>query len=131
MRAISVILLLLFGGCAPEPSVPGEPPVHSSPIVLFVGPDSTRLEGLRARDEEAFYVAADDEMWYRSEGYALLDSLGLRHQAVERAPMRFRVRGEPREYAWRDVESAWFVVVYDGEREPRVTASVDLREQLR
>ena len=76
-------------------------------------------------------MAADDEMWYRSEGYALLDSLGLRHQVVERAPMRFRVRGEPREYAWRDVDPAWFVVVYDGESEPRVTASVDLREQLR
>lgn len=131
MRILSIILLFILGGCAPEPAAPGESPAHSSPIVLFVGPDSARLEELRAKDEEAFYVAADDEMWYRSEGYALLDSLGLRYQVVDRAPMRFRVRGEPREYAWRDVESAWFVVVYDGASEPRVTASVELREELR
>lgn len=128
MRIASILplFILILSGCAPEPSAPGGSPVRSSPVVLFVGPDSVGIEELRAKGEEAFYTAADDEMWYRSEAYALLDSLGVRYEVVDRAPMRFRVAGEAREYAWRDVDPAWFVVVYDGEGEPRVAASIDL-----
>ena len=125
-RSAIGMLLVILCGCAPEPSAPGESPTYSAPVVLFVGPDSAQIEDLKSRDEEAFYVAADDEMWYRSEAYALLDSLHLRYEIVECAPMRFRVGGETKEYAWRDVDLEWFVVLYDGAGEPRVTASVDL-----
>ncbi len=72
MRVVSLALLSIVSGCAPEPSAPGGPPVYSDPVVLFVGPESAALEELRTKDEDAFYTAAGDEMWYaRARGVAL------------------------------------------------------------
>ena len=100
-------------------------------VVVFVSPDSTGIERLKTEHgEEDFYVIADDEMYYRSIAYDLLDSLGVAYTFVERRPLRFVVDGEASEYTWSDVEANWFVVVYEADKEPRITYSVDLPNVL-
>ena len=99
----------------------------STDIVVFVSPDSTGIERLKTgHGEEDFYVIADDEMYYRSIAYDLLDSLDVAYTFIERRPLRFVVDGKVVEYSWSDVEAAWFVVVYEADSEPRITYSVDL-----
>jgi hypothetical protein len=81
---------------------------------------------MRTANSDDFYVAADDENWYRAQAFTLLDSLRIPYRTADRAPMRFVVDGQPRTYDWNDRPAGWFVVIYDGAREPRITHSVDL-----
>jgi hypothetical protein len=105
---------------------------HSMPIVLLVQPDSAELRQMRARlGDEAFYITTDDAMWYQAQALQTLDSLRIPYATVTRRPLRFRVRGRMREYAWRDDARGWFALVYDGRSEPKVTAVIDLADDLR
>ncbi|MEZ4702290.1 MAG: hypothetical protein R2834_18290 [Rhodothermales bacterium] len=105
--------------------------VIAEKIVLFIEPDSSGIERLkREMGEEAFYVAADDAMWYRAEAVQLLDSLHIAHRSVYRQDLRFMVDGMPRTYDWASIEAAWYVVLYDGRREPVLSSSIDLRNDL-
>jgi hypothetical protein len=134
MRALP---LALFISIASVPAAAGRaygqeaPPAYSGAIVVFVGPDSAGLERLRKKvGDEDFHVIADDEMWYRANAFELLDGLRVPYALVDRGVMRFVVRGTPREYAWEDVDREWFVVIYDGASEPRISSSVDLGNDL-
>lgn len=113
---------------------PAQAPVRewSRPIVLIVQPDSAEVDRLRRRlGDEAFYITADDAMWYRAQAIELLDSLRVPYATVGRGPLRFRVRGRMREYTWGDADRTWFALIYDGESEPRVSSGVDLPEEVR
>lgn len=121
---------MLVAGCA---AAAGDPPagrVYAEPVAIFVSPDPPSLERMRARMGSGFEVSADDAMWYRAEAMTLLDSLAVRYEMADHGPMRFRVRGEEREYRWEGMEEKWFVVLYDGSSEPRATFPVDIRESL-
>lgn len=119
-----------MSSCSPGPQNgedSGQPPFYDEEVVLFVGPDSTALHELKAAmSEEDFYTVADDEMWYRSEAFTLLDSLGIAYETIERRALRFEVNGEAKVYDWQDVQSLWFVVIYDGDSEPKMSHSIDL-----
>jgi predicted ATPase len=124
--------MLCAAACAtPTDRAIVQPSAYSAPVVLFVQPDSGEVQRLRAEmGDEAFYVAADDAMWYQASALELLDSLGIRHAIASRGEARFRVRGTTVPFAWKAVDRTWFLVVYDGERMPEIVPSVDLREHV-
>lgn len=104
---------------------------YSTPVVLFVQPDSAEVARLhRELGDNAFYATADDAMWYQAQAMALLDSLGVAHTDVRRGEGRFVVRGKLRPFAWNDVDLCWFLVLYDGGSEPVIASPVDLREHV-
>ena len=125
-RPLAWILLVSLGGCARA----GAARAYSEPAILFLSPDSAGIEAMKARLGDDFYTVADDAMWYRAEAFSLLDSLGVEYEVMERAPLRFRVEGEPREYRWAEVGQLWFAVLYDGVREPALSFGADLRADL-
>ena len=134
MRTIFVILAA-FTALAGRPGrAPAQArvPEYSRPIVLIVRPDSAEVERLRRRlGDEAFYVTADDAMWYQAQAIEVLDSLRVPYAMVGRSPIRFRVGGVMREYTWADTDETWFALIYDGVSEPRVSFGVDLAEEVR
>ncbi|MFL5539871.1 MAG: hypothetical protein ACJ8J0_12805 [Longimicrobiaceae bacterium] len=101
---------------------------YTRPIVLVVRPDSAQLAQLRRRlGDEAFYVTADDASFYQARAFEVLDSLRVPCEAVAAARIRFRVGGVMKEYTWGGPDAAWwFVLLYDGESEPRISAGADL-----
>ncbi|MFL5384093.1 MAG: hypothetical protein ACJ8GN_16345 [Longimicrobiaceae bacterium] len=104
----------------------------TAPIVLVVHPDSAQIEQLRRRlGDEAFYITADDASFYQARAFEVLDSLRVPYEAVVAAKMRFRVGGVMKEYALRDSDAAWFVLIYDGVSEPKVSTGVDLAEEVK
>ena len=84
----------------------------------------------RAMGEDDFYAAADDMNYYRSQVYPLLDSLKIPYEFVDRQPLRFGVGDSTATYRWEEVESPWFIVVYDGSSSPRVTHAIDYGIEL-
>ena len=134
MKAVLSIVVLCACACgASAPTQQNANAVeYSSPIVLFVSPDSQEISALKKRlGDDAFYVTADDAMWYRSGAYELLDSLNIPHAEVRRGAARFRIDGRTRIVSWRTVAMTWFLVVYDGKTQPRITADIDIRSVLR
>jgi hypothetical protein len=136
MRLHVVILAalgLLAGRPGHAPAQAHAPvPEYSRPIVLFVRPDSAQLEAMRRRlGPETFAITADDAMWYQAQAFELLDSLRIPYAVVVGGPVRFRVRGEMREYAWGESQEMWFALIYDGVSEPKVSFGVDLAEEVR
>jgi len=102
-------------------------PVYSSPVVLFVQPDSAEVQRLRQElGDDDFYVTADDAMWYQAAARTLVDSLSIAHADVPRGEARFLVRGRSTPFSWKDVDRTWFLVVYDGRSGPVIVSSVDL-----
>jgi hypothetical protein len=73
---------------------------------------------------------ADDAMWYRAEAYDLVQKRGIVHEAVGRERATFLVGGEVKEFDWAEDERPWFVVVYDGEHEPRALFDIELPEAI-
>lgn len=101
--------------------------VYREQIVVFVWPDSLELNRLKLQmGAQDFYVAADDENWYRAQAFNLLDSLGIESTTVDHKKLRFRVADQIKEYDWSNYPAAWFVVLYDGRSEPTLTHSIDL-----
>ena len=134
LRGVWWLTLLLAGACAEPPAATldsSRAPVYSTPIVLFVGPDSHEVRRLHQRLGDDFHVVADDAMWYRAAAYELLDSLRIPHAEAARGDARFRVRGKLRPFSWEREEGAWFLVLYDGVTQPRISSDIDLRENLR
>jgi hypothetical protein len=134
MRTLLVILtgLGLLAGRPGRAPAQARVPEYSRPIVLIVRADSAEVERLRRRlGDEAFYITADDAMWYQAQAYELLDSLRVPHATVGRGPIRFRVRGETREYTWSDADAIWFALVYDGVSEPKPSFGPDLADVVR
>lgn len=81
--------------------------------------------------EQDFYVAADDENWYRSHALDFLDSLGIESRTVnKRSTLRFIVDGVVKEYDWSSNSALWFIVLYDGRLEPKLTRSVELASDI-
>lgn len=103
---------------------------YSSPIVLFVGPDSAEVAGLSAELDDDFEEIEGEGRMFRAAARQLVDSLGIAHADVARGEATFRVGREVRRFSWRDAVPIWFSVVYDGVSEPRITADMDLRENL-
>lgn len=103
---------------------------YSTPIVLFVGPDSAELEGLRHELDDDFAEISGEGEAYRAAARRLVDSLGIAHAEVPRGEATFRVGGHVRRFVWRDAVPIWFAVVYDGASEPRITADMELRANL-
>ena len=149
MRKLRWVVPLLMAGCVGSGDAPageeiatsagaasGEQPAardtasYNVPIVLLVSPDSQEIERLKQQLGEDFYTVADDAMWYRASAYELLDSLQIPYAEVRRGAARFLVDGRSTQVSWQDVELTWFSVVYDGKKEPRFTADVDLRDVL-
>ena len=134
IRSAVVTVLLCAAACAAPTDGAAEhprPTTYSAPVVLFVQLDSGEIQRLRAEmGDEAFYVAADDAMWYQASALELLDSLGVPHAMTSRGEARFRVRGATVPFAWKDVDRTWFLVVYDGDRMPEIVPSVDLRAHV-
>ncbi len=127
-RLLLTVLLMFVAGSA---SGQTEAPVFDRSMVIFVWPDSNEVVDLKDRmGEDNFYVAADDENWYRSIAFGLLDSLGIEFTAVAERKLSFLVDGRVREYDWTHHKSPWFVVLYDGIREPRVTYSVNIPSEI-
>ena len=134
MRHAWCIALLLVAACA-RPSDAGPErarvPTYSTPVVLFVQPDSQEVRRLREElGDDDFYVTADDAMWYQAAARELLNSLGVPHADVRRGDARFVVGGRSTPFSWREVDRTWFLVVYDGRSQPAIVASVDLREHV-
>lgn len=132
--AARLSLPLLLFGCVPGTEGtdgPAPATAYSSPVVLFVSPDSAELAAFRERlGDDDFYTVADDAMWYRSAAYTLLDSLRIPHAEVGRSSARFLVDGRPQPFAWVDVPRPWFLVVYDGVAQPTIVPDIDLRDEL-
>jgi hypothetical protein len=133
-RWVTAVLILALIGCtgAGGRTAVGSPPVDfSTPIVLFVSPDSIELQRLQQELGTDFYVVADDAMWYRASAYEMLDSLGIAHAAAPPGSARFLVGGQPAVVSWDSVAPGWFTLVYDGETEPRITYDIDIPDQVR
>lgn len=103
---------------------------YASPIVLFVGPDSAEVAGLSVELDDDFDEIEGEGRMFRAAARQLVDSLGIAHADVARGEATFRVGREVRRFSWRDAVPIWFSVVYDGVSEPRITADMDLRENL-
>lgn len=131
LRHLTLLVVVSVAACA-QPSQPASrAPTYSSPVVLFVQPDSAEVARLHhGLGDEAFYTTADDAMWYQAEALALLDSLGVAHQDVRRGEARFVVGGKSRPFSWKDVDRTWFLVVYDGTSEPVIASPIDVREHV-
>jgi hypothetical protein len=132
-RWIPAVATLLVTACTgPGAKTSAEPPAaeFSTPLVLFVSPDAPEIQQLKRELGDDFYVVADDAMWYRASAYQLLDSLQIRHTEVSGRSARFLVHGQPIIVSWDSVARTWFNLVYDGETEPRVTADIDLPEEI-
>ena len=103
---------------------------YSSPIVLFVGPDSAEVAGLSHELDDDFEEIEGEGRMFRTAARQLVDSLHIAHADVARGEATFRVGREVRRFSWRDAVPIWFSVVYDGVSEPRITADMDLRKNL-
>ena len=129
LRALLVVLAAL-GTLAGRPAgAAGQARVleYTRPIVLVVRPDSAQLAQLRRRlGDDAFYVTADDASFYQARAFEVLDSLRVPYEAVVAARIRFRVGGVMKEYTWGGADAAWFVLLYDGDAEPRISTGADL-----
>lgn len=131
MRLLFLVTLLLAGQAEPTLAQQRDT-VITDRIVVFVSPDSQNVAALKEQmGEENFYVAADDENWYRSAGFDLLDSLHLAHTSTSEKKFRFMVNGLEQAYDWSEKTPGWFVILYDGKREPVVTFSIELPARVR
>lgn len=131
LRHLAPLAAAVAACTQPADTAPARPRLvtYTSPVVLFVQPDSAEVARLHAElGDDAFYTTADDAMWYQAQALALLDSLGVAHAFVRRGEARFGVRGRIRPFGWKDVERSWFVVVYNGVTEPFITSAADLNE---
>jgi hypothetical protein len=129
----SCFSILLLSACAAPGAgarASGEVPYFSAPVVLVISPDAEERASLEQRLGEDFYVVADDAMWYRANAYQLLDSLGIPTVEARRGEAEFQVEGSRRLFRWSDFEGRWFLVLYDGVNEPRITYDVDLHAHL-
>ena len=133
-RHLTPVALAALAACAhPADIAHGGAPVatYSTPVVLFVQPDSAEVARLHGElGGDAFHTTADDAMGYQAGALAILDGAGVAHQDVRRGEARFVVRGRARRFGWNDVDRSWFVVVYDGVTEPFIASPADLHEHL-
>jgi hypothetical protein len=134
LRHLTFLAVAAFAACAqPADTAPAHARLatYSSPVVLFVQPDSAEVARLhRELGDEAFYTTADDAMWYQADAIALLDSLGIAHHDVHRGEARFIVGGRARPFSWMEVDRSWFLVLYDGAGDPVIASPIDLREHV-
>jgi hypothetical protein len=137
IRAFLVLLAAGWAFAALPARAAGQAGVRefTAPIVLVVRPDSAQVEQLRRRlGDEAFYITADDASFYQARAFEVLDSLRVPYEAVVAAKVRFRVGGVMKEYTLGGAEPDapwWFVLIYDGVSEPKVSTGVDLAEEVR
>lgn len=104
-------------------SIPSE---YVSPVVLFIDPDERKLEQLRREYGEDYYTMTDDAMWYRSQAYDLLEEAGIPYANPQADEAWFEVNGVPTRFSWRDVDKAWFLILYNGHHEPNILHDIDL-----
>ena len=124
---ISVLLFVQSDTAAAQ----AQDSVFADRMVIFVSPDSLEIAALKQQmGEQDFYVAADDENWYRSLAFDMLDSLGVASRVVDEKRFAFLVDGVIKTYDWSGRSPSWFVVLYDGKREPIVTYSISLPEAI-
>lgn len=121
---------LILGTACAGPSVPEMEADYTSPVVLFVSADEAEVERVKGELGEDFWTVADDAMWYRAEAYDLVQKRGIAHEQVGRGKATFLVGGELKEFSWAEDKRPWFVVYYDGEREPRAMFDIELAEAL-
>ncbi|NNE48256.1 MAG: hypothetical protein HKN37_16510 [Rhodothermales bacterium] len=123
-----LLLTILSLAVRTEPTIAQQQDsVITGRIILFVSPDSQEVAALKQQmGEEDFYVAADDENWYRSAGFDLLDSLQVAYTSTSEKKFTFMVDGLEQDYDWSEKTPGWFVILYDGTRAPVVTFSVEL-----
>lgn len=123
-----LLLTILSLAVQTEPAIAQQQDsVITGRIVLFVSPDSQEVAALKQQmGEEDFYVAADDENWYRSAGFDLLDSLQVAYTSTSEKKFTFMVDGLEQDYDWSEKTPGWFVILYDGTRAPVVTFTVEL-----
>lgn len=124
-RTLVLAVLLAAGACGRQQAAD-----YSTPIVLFVSPDSAEVAGLSHELDDDFEEIAREGRMFRAAARQLVDSLHIAHADVRRGEATFRVGREVRRFSWRDAEPIWFSVVYDGVSEPRITVDMDLRRNL-
>ena len=137
IRALLVLLAATCAFAALPVRAAGQAGVRefTAPIVLVVRPDSAQVEQLRRRlGDEAFYITADDASFYQARAFEVLDSLRVPYEPVVAAKVRFRVGGVMKEYTLRNADPDapwWFVLIYDGVSEPKVSTGEDLAKEVR
>lgn len=117
---------------APREIAQPQSDVISQRTVLFMTATPAQMDSLRSKHgEEAFYVIADDMSWYRAVAADYLEKKKLPVRDIDGVrPFTFMVNGVPRRYDFKDVGLADVIVLYDPNREPRVTATVDVHQAV-
>jgi len=69
-------------------------------------------------------------MWYRAQAYDLLEEAGISFAQPEVDEARFEVDGKLTRISWREVDRAWFLLLYDGRNPPVILHDIDLPSPL-
>jgi hypothetical protein len=128
-----IALLLLVAACAAEPdgaaedAAPAATAIDRRTVVLLTA-SAAALDSLRDRiGEEAFYVVADDMMWYRAQAWEYFEVRGIPVRTIEGRPvLEFVVDDAPRRFTFFEHPTLDLLVLYDPGREPLVVAPIDV-----
>jgi len=100
--------------------------VISSKLIIFVSPSDKDIEKLKAKNEEDFYVIADDTNYYNFKAREFLDKKKFPYKFTEKRKIKFMIYNKITEIDYSDSKELWFVVIYNGKDKPIKTSSADV-----
>lgn len=100
-------------------------------VVIFVSPDSDQIEAMkREMGDTAFYIVADDVMWYQSEANEFLKTKSAKVIVPDERYLRFETTGAPLFFDTRAKASAgWLIILFKKGSVPRLVHSVGIKDE--
>lgn len=99
--------------------------VHQTPIVVFIQPSDKEIESMKKKDEEGFYIIADDAMYYQAQAMEFLEKMKFPYCFTENEKHEFKTH-DNNQYAVNDKCEAWCLILWNGKNKPVSTYTVDI-----
>ena len=104
------------------------PQKHNKEIVLIISPDSTEIDSLKNSLANEFYPVAEDAMYYRSKAFELLKKYNISYTITVCEKHEFLLEKDYQKYQFN--ESGWYLILWNGHDEPKVSYPIDLFQDL-
>ncbi len=116
----------------PEFRESGDTAFVSGRIALFFGPDSIQIEKLKAGNEEEFYTAADDYLFYIAQTREYIDSTDLVNKTTDKNIFIFiKNNGDRKILKSNSTDNIWGLYFFDGVKDPMPVDVVDAHEDYK
>ncbi len=123
---LAIVLAPAISCTASEGAAPNKcASVHQTPVAIFIGPSDKKIEALKKKDEEGFYVIADDAMYYQAQATEFLDKMKFPYCFTENEKHAFKMNADL-QYAVNKKCETWCLILWNGKDKPVSTSTVDI-----